>query len=387
MTRSPLRTIALGIGFLCALGASVVIFVTDNPQYLRIGILVALWGFVFAALAASRRQAEQAVAATGEIELRKTYELELEREVAARREYELRLEALLRRELQEAFTAQVGGLRDELVRLRRELSEQWDSELRVERMVMRTQSVRMGPERLAGEQRGYERLESSSARRPTLDAESIDEDDGVEAAHEVEPEPVPPLVREPAVRDVPPPSVPAEQPTVRVPSRASGHEVPEPVAADPIPAPTRSRPEAAAPSPNTVSFPRVTGSETPDSRPGPPVPRPPAPESAPPESARPERAPAEPAAEPAPPESRGRHDGDPAAEDPAAGGERRRAAEPADEPYEAPAAPAGGRRHAGDADEDEGEGVNEILARILANAGVDAGGRRHRRRAEDDGPA
>jgi len=146
---SPLRTVALAIGFLCAVAASVTLFVTDSAESLRIGILVALWGFVFAALAAGRRQTEQAVAASAEIELRKSYELELEREVAARREYELRLETLLRRELQDEFASQVGALREEMAGLRRELSEQWDSELRVERMVMRTQSVRM-----AGEPRG-----------------------------------------------------------------------------------------------------------------------------------------------------------------------------------------------------------------------------------------
>lgn len=144
---SPLRTVALAIGFGCAFAATLTIFLTDNAQTLRIGILIALWGFVFAALAAGRKQTEQAVAAGTELELRKSYEAELEREVAARREYELRLEVQLRRELQDNFSAQVGDLREEMSQLRRELSEQWDSELRVERMVMRTQSVRMGSER------------------------------------------------------------------------------------------------------------------------------------------------------------------------------------------------------------------------------------------------
>ncbi len=144
---SPLRTAAVAGGFLCAVLASVTLFVTENPDILRIGILVALWAFGLAALAAGRRQTEQALAAGADLEVRKTYELELQREVAARREYELGLEAALRRELQDDFTAQIGALREEMSRLRRELSEQWDSELRVERMVMRTQSVRMGGDR------------------------------------------------------------------------------------------------------------------------------------------------------------------------------------------------------------------------------------------------
>lgn len=163
---APLRKVALAVGFGCALGASVMIFVTDNPQYLRIGILVALWGFVFAALAAARKQVEDAETVTSELELRRSYESELEREVTARREYELRLESQLRREVQDAFTSQVGGLRDELMRVRQELSEQWDSELRVERMVMRTQSVRLGSDR-------RESLERTPA---TIDAGPLDDE-------------------------------------------------------------------------------------------------------------------------------------------------------------------------------------------------------------------
>lgn len=160
---SPLRTVALAIGFACAVAASITIFVTENAEYLRIGILVALWGFVLAALAAGRRQTEQVLAASTEVELRKSYELELEREVAARREYELRLEAQLRRDVQQEFTSQVGALHEEMVRLRRELTEQWDSELRVERMVMRTQSVRV-----AGDRR--ESIEHAAPERASIDA-------------------------------------------------------------------------------------------------------------------------------------------------------------------------------------------------------------------------
>jgi len=180
----PLRAVALGVGFLCAVVASLMLLMTDNAQSLRVGILVALWGFVLAALAAARRQTEKAVGVGAEIELRKSYELELEREVAARREYELRLEAMLRRELQEEFAAQVGDLRVELTRLRSELSEQWDSELRVERMVMRTQSVRMGSER-------RESLEQSHAQpsyeQPSYAQPSYEQPSHAQPSHEQPP--------------------------------------------------------------------------------------------------------------------------------------------------------------------------------------------------------
>ncbi len=160
---TPLRTVALAIGSVCAISASVTLLMTEDSKYLRIAVLVAVWGFVLAALAASRRQTDQAMAAGSEIELRRSYELELEREVAARREYELALEVNLRRELQDDFAAQVGALREEMSSLRRELSEQWDSELRVERMVMRTQSVRLGSER-------RDSIDPDSVGRPYIDA-------------------------------------------------------------------------------------------------------------------------------------------------------------------------------------------------------------------------
>lgn len=200
---APLRTVALGIGFVCAIAASVMIFVTDDAQFLRIGILVAVWGFVFAALAASRRQAEQALAISGEIELRKSYELELEREVVARREYELRVEAQLRREVQESFTSQVGGLHEEVVRLRRELSEQWDSELRVERMVMRTQSVRMGADR-----RGS--LEAAPIESAMIDAVPADESDESQGRVEV---PIRGTDSAPSVPTTPVPALDTSPPT------------------------------------------------------------------------------------------------------------------------------------------------------------------------------
>jgi len=230
---SPLRTVALAIGFLCAVVASVTIFVTEDAEVLRIGILVALWGFVFAALAAGRRQTEQVAAASAEVELRKSYEVELEREVAARREYELRLEAQLRREVQEDFTSQVGALHEEMVRLRSELSEQWDSELRVERMVMRTQSVRMGGDR-------REALDQAPSGRASIDAVPL-----VEAAWE----PVAHIDEEPPVHD----EVPAVVASTARPTDDDPGTMEFPVVrglASPVhtaPVPTMARPDSAAP--------------------------------------------------------------------------------------------------------------------------------------------
>src|SRR5215207_7307620 len=197
------RTLTLVGGFVLAAAATLAVFLTDNPQYLRVAVVAVAWAFVLAAFAAGRRSTDRVAAAARELELRQTYALELEREVAARHEYELELENELRRETEDSLryeldalrgdiaalsglrdevarvsglrgdiaaltslrdeVARVAALRDDVValnslreelgqlaelradmgRLRAELTEQLSSEMLVERIVMRTQASRL----------------------------------------------------------------------------------------------------------------------------------------------------------------------------------------------------------------------------------------------------
>jgi hypothetical protein len=197
------RTLTLAGGFVLAVAATLAVFLTENPKYLQLAVIVMAWAFVLAAFAAGRRGSDRATAAARETQLRQAYELELEREVAARREYELDLEHDLRREAEEAMRteldavraeiASLGRLRDEVARvsdlrhdladlsalrddlarvaalrddlaalsslrqdlgqlaelradmgrLRAELTEQLSSEMLIERIVMRTQGGRL----------------------------------------------------------------------------------------------------------------------------------------------------------------------------------------------------------------------------------------------------
>ena len=197
------RTLILAGGFVLAGAATLAVFLTDNPQFLRIAVVAVAWAFVLATFAAGRRGPDRAVAAAREEALHRAYELELEREVAARREYELELENELRRETEDSVRheldalrgdiAALSGLRDEVARvsalrgditaltglrdeiarvaalhddvvalnslreelgqlaelradmgrLRAELTEQLSSEMLVERIVMRTQASRL----------------------------------------------------------------------------------------------------------------------------------------------------------------------------------------------------------------------------------------------------
>ena len=101
-------------GFVLAIGATLAVLLTDNPQLLKLAVVAVAWAFVLATFAVGRRSSEREAAAAREAELRATYERELEREVVARREYELELENELRREAQEAMSAELDALRGDL---------------------------------------------------------------------------------------------------------------------------------------------------------------------------------------------------------------------------------------------------------------------------------
>ena len=120
---------------LIALASTAAVVLSDDPQMLRLAVVGALWAFVLAAFAAPRRREREPTARPGSaIELRRTYEIELEKEVAARREYELQLEVYLRRELERGLAEDVAALRDEVGRMRGEMIDRLDGELRMERI-------------------------------------------------------------------------------------------------------------------------------------------------------------------------------------------------------------------------------------------------------------
>ncbi len=270
-----LRTALLAGGGLLAVVATLLVFLTDDPDLLRVAVVAAAWAFVLATFVAGRRRSEQTDAAGREAALRRTYEQELEREVAARREYELELENDLRRETEDVMRAeldalrqelsgvtelrrevarvaelredvaelsalrdevarvaalrddvlsltalraelgQIGELRTDLGRLRAEIVEQLSSEMLVERIVMRTQGVRLP----TGE---HGRIDAGPSWREEPPREltggwpavRLDEHAGTQQYERVRVErPTPPLPWEP-VSGPPtaPPPVPAEPP-------------------------------------------------------------------------------------------------------------------------------------------------------------------------------
>ena len=116
-----------------AIGASSALVFTNRAELLKLAVILALWAAVVAAFVSViyRRQSDVDQARVRDLKL--VYDLQLDREISARREYELTVESQLRRELASELRAQaadeVAALRAELAALRTNLEILFETEL------------------------------------------------------------------------------------------------------------------------------------------------------------------------------------------------------------------------------------------------------------------
>lgn len=117
-----------------AIGASSALVFTDRVELLKLAVILALWAAVAGAFVSVlyRRQSDADRARVRDLKL--VYDLQLDREISARREYELTVESQLRRELASELRAQnaddVAALRAELNALRTSLEILFDTDLK-----------------------------------------------------------------------------------------------------------------------------------------------------------------------------------------------------------------------------------------------------------------
>ena len=126
-----------------ALVAAAVLVLSDNARWLRLAVVAALWAALVGAFLAARYRRQVADREEEVADLQSVYELELEREVAARHEYELEVETEVRKRVKEESREDLEALRGELRALRENLEALLGGEVLVERVALRAESTRM----------------------------------------------------------------------------------------------------------------------------------------------------------------------------------------------------------------------------------------------------
>jgi len=116
-----------------AIAASSALVFTDRVELLKLAVILSLWAAVVAAFVSVIYRRQSDVDAARARDLKLVYDLQLDREISARREYELSVESHLRRELASELRAQaadeVAALRAELAALRSNLEILFDADL------------------------------------------------------------------------------------------------------------------------------------------------------------------------------------------------------------------------------------------------------------------
>ncbi|TWF92379.1 DUF6779 domain-containing protein [Saccharopolyspora dendranthemae] len=142
-----------GGALVLAAAATSLLVLSNDARMLRLGLIAALWAALLGAFAVARlrhrvAESEQAVA-----DQQRIYELELEREIAARREHEAEAEADARRRASEESGEQIRALQAELTKLRTTLEQVIGGDVLFERVALRAESTRVRslPERSQGE--------------------------------------------------------------------------------------------------------------------------------------------------------------------------------------------------------------------------------------------
>lgn len=136
------RALLIGAVALAA-AATGLLILTDQQKWLRLGIVAALWAALTGAYIAARYRRQLTDQREAAEERQELYELELEREVAARREHELTVEAEARRKADEQSRDDIAALRDELTNLRQTLEGLMGGEVLVERYALQAEATRM----------------------------------------------------------------------------------------------------------------------------------------------------------------------------------------------------------------------------------------------------
>ncbi|WP_233576169.1 DUF6779 domain-containing protein [Saccharopolyspora rhizosphaerae] len=132
-----------GGALVLAAAATSVLVLSDDARLLRLGLIAALWAALLGAFAVARLRHRVAETEQVAADRQRIYELELEREIAARREHELEAQAEARRQATEQSDAQIRALQAELTKLRTTLEQVIGGDVLFERVALRAESTRV----------------------------------------------------------------------------------------------------------------------------------------------------------------------------------------------------------------------------------------------------
>lgn len=170
--RGARATLLWGAALVLSLGSTAVLVLGDDPRLLRLALVAALWAAFLAAFAVIRLRQRVADDDERAAQRQRVYELELEREIAARREFELEAENEARRRAAEESGRDIEALRAELRTLREVLQPLVGGDFLYERVALQAESTRVRPvseesARGNGEQVGAEQHRTvAGAARP-----------------------------------------------------------------------------------------------------------------------------------------------------------------------------------------------------------------------------
>jgi hypothetical protein len=162
------QVLMLSTVVMAAAAAAVLALGTQDARLLRLGLVAALWAALLGAFATARLRREISSCTERADQLRTVYQLELEREVAARREHMLTVEREFRAQAELSQRREIVELRTELTAMRSNLEQLLAGNPLVERGTLRTESARLLP--LPAHPRKFDDNRSRAAPAATAEA-------------------------------------------------------------------------------------------------------------------------------------------------------------------------------------------------------------------------
>jgi hypothetical protein len=176
LLRGSRQVLMLGTAIMAAAAAAVLTLETEDARLLRLGLIAALWAALLGAFTTARVRGEISSCAEHADQLRTVYQLELEREVAARREHALTVERELREQAELSQRREIVELRTELAAMRANLERLRGGDPLVARVTPQVEPARLLP--LPAHPRKFDDSRSRAAVPATAEAT-------VTAAHSV----------------------------------------------------------------------------------------------------------------------------------------------------------------------------------------------------------